>query len=369
MLTLTEILSVHPRSGMRQRGAYALIFALLLIPLIGMVGLALDYARMVQYKSDLQNAVDSAALAGASAYTANTSQSQAAAVTAATNYFNRAILPTSVSVGAPTVTTNSSGTLNPALSTNAAYTVTVHATAVVKNTLFSTFIASNTISATGTAADPVVFPNFGWTKPGASACDTNTAYLYAVPLNKDGVGYDYGSPPVFNATNYYFLGSSNSSVTAPAGQTLPNFSANQPLGIALVNTTNGNTGTCGGGASLTGANSYGSPNGGSQIFYSSLLLNGQSPSELSNQTYPVAVTNTTTTVSTSYGGTPTTTSSTAITGVTVTPPSVPGAASSRSPMDLGELTHWLAVRTTSCRITWEKRRVPFRQPVRRLLPS
>ena len=59
----------------------------------------------------------------------------------------------------------------------------------------------------------------------------------------------------------------------------------------------------------TGANSYGAPNGASQTFYSSLLMNGESPSELSNYIYTASVTTTgsTTTTQTTTVTTPTTT--------------------------------------------------------------
>lgn len=54
-----------------QRGNVAIIFALLLIPLIGMVGLAVDTARAYSVKLRLQEAIDSAALVGAKNYTAS----------------------------------------------------------------------------------------------------------------------------------------------------------------------------------------------------------------------------------------------------------------------------------------------------------
>jgi hypothetical protein len=67
-------------------GAIALILGLLLIPLILVVGLAVDYARIEQFKTQLQSIVDAAALAGAGAYYTNSSNADATA--AATNYFN-----------------------------------------------------------------------------------------------------------------------------------------------------------------------------------------------------------------------------------------------------------------------------------------
>ncbi len=61
-------------------GATALTFALLLVPIMGMTGLAVDYSRATNDRSRLQNAADSAALAGASIYTgANAAAAEARA--------------------------------------------------------------------------------------------------------------------------------------------------------------------------------------------------------------------------------------------------------------------------------------------------
>lgn len=49
----------------RRRGTVAVLVALLAVPFLGMVAFAVDVAWIVQSKSDLQNAADSAALAGA----------------------------------------------------------------------------------------------------------------------------------------------------------------------------------------------------------------------------------------------------------------------------------------------------------------
>src|ERR1700692_2017836 len=110
----------------KQRGVYALAFAVLMIPLIAVVGCAVDYARVVQYKSDLQNAVDEAAIAGAAALTSTDANTKSVARTLATNYFNRAILPASLSVSAPTVVADNSG-LAKLPNGNGAYTVQVSA--------------------------------------------------------------------------------------------------------------------------------------------------------------------------------------------------------------------------------------------------
>lgn len=52
-----------------RRGATAVTFGLMLVPILGMTGLAVDYTRASSDRSRLQNAADSAALAGASVFT------------------------------------------------------------------------------------------------------------------------------------------------------------------------------------------------------------------------------------------------------------------------------------------------------------
>jgi Flp pilus assembly protein TadG len=288
-----EFLRTLSRLIADETGAIAVMFALLLIPMILVVGGAVDYARMIQYRASLQNAVDQAAIAGAAVFSVPSQSALATQV--ATNYFNRTILPSSLSITAPTVSTNSSGTINPALGSAAAYTVTVSATAKVSTTLLSLVIPSATITATGTAGDPVVAANLTLGHVNSRACDGNSVYLYEVPLNSSGNGYDYSSVPAWTTpaglptNNYYMIGSSYQ--TVPAGQVMPAFSANQPLGVALVNKTDGNTttGNTNCGVAVMGANSYGAPLGQVQYFYSSLLLNNQSPSEIANTSYTVTV--------------------------------------------------------------------------------
>ncbi|WP_204270737.1 pilus assembly protein TadG-related protein, partial [Escherichia coli] len=57
-----------------KRGATALTFGLLLVPLMGMTGLALDYTVASNERVNLQNAADTAALAGASIFTGGNAQ-------------------------------------------------------------------------------------------------------------------------------------------------------------------------------------------------------------------------------------------------------------------------------------------------------
>lgn len=281
-----------------ETGAIAMSYALLFIPLIVAIGCAVDYARMVQYRSSLQAAVDEAALAGAAAFTDPGQQDQAIAV--ATNYFNRAILPSRIALTPPTVTADANGTTNAGA---AAHTVTVSATATVATTIMSLFTPWGNISAAATAGDPVVTPQMVISHVNWWACDGNTVYLYQVPKNKNGSGYDYSSVPPFSVAdgssqgNYYEIGTSyfggNPLAQLPPGQTMPSFSANQPLGVMLRNDTDSNAGVPGNtgcSAPVRGANSYGAPRGASQYFYSSLILNNESPSQHTNYTYTTDVT-------------------------------------------------------------------------------
>jgi Flp pilus assembly protein TadG len=50
-----------------QRGVVAIIFALAILPLMGLVGAAIDYSRLTLSRENLQSVADSAALAGATA--------------------------------------------------------------------------------------------------------------------------------------------------------------------------------------------------------------------------------------------------------------------------------------------------------------
>jgi Flp pilus assembly protein TadG len=281
-LRKSAFLHMPHRARTKQRGVYALAFAVLMIPLIGVVGCAVDYARIVQYKSDLQNAVDEAALAGAAALTTDvltSPKTNQVAIALATNYFNRAILPASLSVSAPTVVTDTSASTK-LISGLGAYTVKVSASATVSNTLFAIFVPSVNLSATGTAAEPVVTLNTNL-KAGAvssQACDGNSLTIYQVPKTSDGTAYDYSISALNKLPQSAFV---------PVGQNanagLPPIGVNQPLGVRMQNITD----SCG----ATSPNQYGAQANSYNYFYSSLLENGMSPSEINDTvTYTVVAT-------------------------------------------------------------------------------
>jgi Flp pilus assembly protein TadG len=132
-----------------RRGATALIFALTLIPLIGVAGVAIDYARLVHMKTTLQAAADAAAISGASANFGNTSQETAVPSGAdgpssiATNFFTNAWLPPNSSV-TQTVTA-------PTSTSQSGATVTVTATAQVAMSLLAIWRPQIPVSVTATA--------------------------------------------------------------------------------------------------------------------------------------------------------------------------------------------------------------------------
>ena len=76
-----------------KRGATAIMFAFSIFPVIMLTGSAVDYSRLVTVKARMQTAIDAAALAGARAAQINSGNVQAAAETAATNYFNAVQMP------------------------------------------------------------------------------------------------------------------------------------------------------------------------------------------------------------------------------------------------------------------------------------
>jgi Flp pilus assembly protein TadG len=89
-------------------GNVAIIFALCLIPLVFLAGMALDYAAAIQKRQRLNAAADSAVLAAVSPALAN--QTAAQAQTVATNLFNgQASVVTGLTGIVPTVTINQNG--------------------------------------------------------------------------------------------------------------------------------------------------------------------------------------------------------------------------------------------------------------------
>lgn len=89
-------------------GNVALLFALILVPLLFLAGMAIDYALAAQRRSQLQSIADAAALSAVSL--TSMSQSAASAQTAATSLFNaQAAKVTGIVLSAPSVTVTQTG--------------------------------------------------------------------------------------------------------------------------------------------------------------------------------------------------------------------------------------------------------------------
>src|SRR5215831_503471 len=75
------------------------IFAVALVPIVALVGTAVDYSRANNIRSQMQNALDAAVLAGARDDTASWTQ-------AAQNVFNATFQPTGISAASPSFVLN-----------------------------------------------------------------------------------------------------------------------------------------------------------------------------------------------------------------------------------------------------------------------
>jgi Flp pilus assembly protein TadG len=241
------------RLAYNDKGAIALIFGLLIIPLILAVGVGIDYARAVQFKTQLQAATDDSALAGASAYVASGTAGQTLGTTAATNYMNNAItaLPhnNGVTFTVTPGTTSSSGNVT-------AFQMTVTAVATFPTTLMSIWQSTMTITTSATANNPIVDAKFDTAGFTSSACDANTIYWYIVPSG--------GGIPAASAMNQLWTNNSSSPTSTATFQV----AASQQIGFALQNVTGGRSSSYGG--CTYGGNGYGTNQGNTQWFYSSL---------------------------------------------------------------------------------------------------
>lgn len=232
-------------------GAVAVLFALLSVVIALAVGAAVDYSRAAEVRATLQSAVDAAALAGASDYTALSAQSTAQAL--AQDYVTRgaAALPSNVSITSTTITPGTTGSGN-----NVAYTMSVSVTVSVPTTFLSVYEKSITVAASATAKNPVVTASFDVGSFVTYACDINEIYWYIVPAN--------GGVPDASAMN--LLWSNNTS--SPASSATFNVAASAKIGFAMENITGARDPSLGG--CNYGKNMYGAHAGDTQWLYSSL---------------------------------------------------------------------------------------------------
>jgi hypothetical protein len=129
---------------LRNTRASVFVFAAIGMLALGTAtGVGIDFARGLNFKSALQGAVDSAAIAGAAIYLNNGYASEA--TTAATNYMTNAIA---------TLPTNNGVTSSVSVSQSAPWTVTVAANASINSTFNGLFENTIPVSVTATANGP-----------------------------------------------------------------------------------------------------------------------------------------------------------------------------------------------------------------------
>jgi Flp pilus assembly protein TadG len=214
--------------GARQ-GAIGVALALLFVPTVMVVGAAVDYARLEQFKTQLQATVDAAALSGAAAYVDASASTTASTV--ATNYMtsNDGLLPSHVGtitdhISVAQVTTGS----------NQGYTVTVTATATIGTTFMRLVSPTLNVSASATAVNPILTITLTANNFRAAAWDANTLWYWLISASAP-----TAVPNPNNFASSQKLASNtttnNSSVTFTA-------SATQEIGLALQNVTGGEGG-------------------------------------------------------------------------------------------------------------------------------
>ncbi len=277
-------------------GTVAVWFGLSCMTLLVLAGGGLDLARSINQKTQMQGAVDAAALAGASAYTSATSVTTAQAV--AKNYMDNFKTTSGITSLAYTITPGSSTSGGSV----ALYSMKVTATSTISNTLMKMTNATNEVDVTATANNPVYNIKISMSGFSSSAVDTDTISYYTVPA-------DNSTPPT---TTLLYSNAANAATSS--GTTTVQLTASQKLGFMLTNTTDGNkvttTTTCTllqtllqGCKSGTTSNSYGSNSYGGTVNSVHYFYSHMSPPSL--LAYPSVTQNCNLQVLTSSTATPT----------------------------------------------------------------
>src|SRR3954465_3403445 len=135
-----------------RKGNVAVMFALVTVPLVFLIGMALDYATAIQKLQRLNAAADSAALAAVSPALMSKTTTQAQSI--ATNLFNgQATAITGLTSITPTITVSASG-----LSRTASVTFTATSTNAFPNILGKTsWPLAGAATASATAAPTIDF--------------------------------------------------------------------------------------------------------------------------------------------------------------------------------------------------------------------
>lgn len=261
-----------------RRGGVATFSVVLMLPTTLVIGSAIDYSRLTSYRSFLQDALDRAALAGATAFTDPTQADNASKV--ATDNFNATTFPAGMrNVVLQTPTTSQGSANRPGNYNN----LSLAASMTVDMSVMSLVIPSITIQANSRASNPIVQFNITYGNPGSNAADWNSVYVYAVPINNQGKpdytkvpspadilsqgdeissNCDYGWGEPCSTLPGAFMGANTPSLT---------LTATTVVGFALQNVT-------GYRSALNYSNWYGSTYGQANWFFSSLMKAGLPPS-------------------------------------------------------------------------------------------
>lgn len=296
MIKKIKNLQIFNKASKDKSGAVAVIFALMLTPIVFAVGMGVDYARMVMNRSSLQHALDGAVLAGGAAYTS--SANSQAAITAANKYFNSYQFASDLTVSPGNPVAQSGKTYSGYSSLN----VTMSATAKMNATFLKLMGYSTlTITATAQAANPMTQPQVTFGPLGSTAADYNSLYMYKIPMTGSGGTPNYSAyPPISqmylagnncNSGDYNYSSSSRCNTafnaTPPANNnTVLGFvPPDQPLGFMFINMNNG---LIANGNNGYGANQYGAQPGYYEAFATSPLGLNQPPTQNANNMNTIA---------------------------------------------------------------------------------
>jgi Flp pilus assembly protein TadG len=224
------------------RGGLTVITAIATLPMMLFAGSAIDFARQVQSYRALANAVDGAALAGATLLSEATYASDVPVLVNA--YLTAATSGTSLTLGTPSVTVT-------------ANTVTVTVSATINATLMGMLMTTLPTSVTSVAGGSTGVFAVTATPNGTSAADLNTVYIYAENAN--------GTKDVTNRTRLF---DNSGQAPYPAGQAVHvsfTLGLGQRLAFELDNETGGRNANWYNGH----PNSYGSTVGTVNVYYTS----------------------------------------------------------------------------------------------------
>lgn len=263
-----------------RRGSLLVWFAIALVPLVLAVGVGVDYGRSVNLRTQMQNATDAAALAGAVLYTDSSSATTATATTAASDYMAAFVAKMGNSYGLTytvTPTPVASG------STATLYTVKVTATGSIPTTLMKVAgQTSTTVATSSTANNPVYTMTLSAANFSSSAYDGDAMYYYIVPSDNSAPAASAlkllaNSGGNSGTSGFYACNSSStastsggcsnngivtSSRSSGASATIT-ITASQSIGFALRNVTGAQMGYS--------PNSYGAKQNSITWFYSNIM--------------------------------------------------------------------------------------------------